>query len=504
MSTDASAQRPNLLFIISDQHNPMVTGCYGDPVVQTPHLDRLAAGGVVLDNLYCTAPLCVPARMSYMTGQYPTDIETWDNRHILDHAIPTFAHALGAAGYRPKLIGRMHFVGADHHHGFAERLGGDATPNYPGGTGIDLGMLGSGTAGPYHVALERSGAGQSGYEVIDEDTTAATVDALNRFGWQRRAGVLKEPFCLTVGYLLPHQPYVARKPDYDRYWGKVPPPTHPESPSDPHPYIGWWRERCGLDKATDDEIMRSRTAYWALVDRMDAMIGQILDTLEANGLADNTLVIYTSDHGDQVGEHGLWFKQTFYEGSLRVPAILSWPGVLPAGTRFAQATSTVDVVATMVDAMGAEPLPQGRGDSLLPALRGEDAAWKDVALAEYAPHGRFQRMVRRGPWKLNYYQGEPTQLFNIENDPHETTDLAADPQYRHIQEQLLPEVHIDWNPDRIARRLEQKAADLELMTQWTRRVRPPEPYHWPLTGEMNWLDDYDGPDTDTRTFADPL
>ena len=147
MSKNSTAQRPNLLFIISDQHNPMVTGCYGDPVVQTPHLDRLAEGGVVLDNLYCTAPLCVPARMSYMTGQYPTDIETWDNRHILDHGIPTFAHALGAAGYRPKLIGRMHFVGADQHHGFAERLGGDATPNYPGGTGIDLGMLGSGTAG---------------------------------------------------------------------------------------------------------------------------------------------------------------------------------------------------------------------------------------------------------------------------------------------------------------------------------------------------------------------
>ena len=113
-------------------------------------------------------------------------------------------------------------------------------------------------------------------------------------------------------------------------------------------------------------------------------------------------------------------------------------------------------------------------------------------------------MVRRGPWKLNYYVGEPTQLFNLEDDPHETTDLAGDPQYRYIQEQLLPEVHVDWNPDYIARRLEQKAADLELMARWTRQVRPPEKYHWPLTGEMNYLDDYDGPDKDTRTFADPL
>ncbi len=504
MSAESSAQRPNLLFIISDQHNPSVTGCYGDPIVETPHLDRLAERGVVLQNVYCTAPLCVPARMSYMTGQYPSDIETWDNRHILDTGIPTFAHALGAVGYRPTLIGRMHFVGADQLHGYADRIGGDASPNYPGGRGIDLGMLGGGTAGPYHVALERSGAGQSGYEVIDEDTTAATVDVLNRLGVQRRAGVLTEPFCLTVGYLLPHQPYVARKQDYDRYWGKVPPPTHPEPPTDPHPYIGWWREQCGLDRATDDEIMRSRTAYWALVDRMDAMIGQILEALEANGLAENTLVVYTSDHGDQVGEHGLWFKQTFYEGSIRVPAILSWPGVLPEGKNCPQVVSTVDVIATVVDALGGNPLPQARGVSLLPQLRGEKDVWKDQALAEYAPHGRFQRMVRRGPWKLNYYLGEPTQLFNLEDDPHETTDLAGDPQFRYIQEQLLSEVHVDWNPDYIARRLEQKAADLELMARWTRQVRPPEKYHWPLTGEMNWLDEYDGPDKDTRTFADPL
>ena len=131
MSAESSAQRPNLLFIISDQHNPSVTGCYGDPVVQTPHLDRLAERGVVLQNVYCTAPLCVPARMSYMTGQYPTDIETWDNRHILDTGIPTFAHALGAVGYRPTLIGRMHFVGADQLHGLPTASAATLRPTTP-------------------------------------------------------------------------------------------------------------------------------------------------------------------------------------------------------------------------------------------------------------------------------------------------------------------------------------------------------------------------------------
>ena len=137
---------PNLLYIHSDQHNPYVTGCYGDLLVQTPHLDRLAAEGVVFENVYCPSPICVPSRMSMLSGRYPHENRVWTNSHILDSGIPTFAHAMGAAGYQPVLVGRMHAVGPDQLHGYAERLVGDHGPNHPGGGGVDHGEL-SGTAG---------------------------------------------------------------------------------------------------------------------------------------------------------------------------------------------------------------------------------------------------------------------------------------------------------------------------------------------------------------------
>src|SRR5579884_2913459 len=272
----SSPKRPNLLYIHSDQHAPAVTGCYGDRVVATPNLDALAARGVAFGNVYCPSPLCVPSRMATLTGRFPYQNQVWTNDHILDSGIPTFAHAMGAGGYRPVLIGRMHSLGPDQLHGYAERLVGDHGPNHPGGRGVDHGQL-EGTAGPARVSLAKSGAGQSAYQVHDEDVTAATVAYLDRLGVQRRAGLLDEPFSISVGFMLPHQPFVARREDYAKYEGRVGPPRSPEPPD--HPHFDWWRERCGILDVTEDEVMRARTAYYALVYRMDSLIGQILDAL---------------------------------------------------------------------------------------------------------------------------------------------------------------------------------------------------------------------------------
>ncbi|MCY4569195.1 MAG: sulfatase-like hydrolase/transferase, partial [Candidatus Poribacteria bacterium] len=309
-------QGPNLLYIHSDQHDPYVTGCYGDSLVKTPNLDSLAAEGVVFENVYCPSPICVPSRMSMLSGRYPHENAVWTNNHILDSSIPTFAHAMGAAGYKPVLIGRMHALGPDQLHGYAERLVGDHGPNYQGGRGVDHGEL-SGTAGPARVSLKKSGAGQSAYQVHDEDVTAATVDYLNRLGIQKRAGLLDAPFSISVGFMLPHQPFVARQEDYQLYEAQMTMPQNPEPFSEVlHPYFRWWREKCGIVEVSDAEILRSRVAYWALVTRMDMMIGQILTALRENGLDEDTLILYSSDHGEQVGEHGLWWKQTFYEHSV--------------------------------------------------------------------------------------------------------------------------------------------------------------------------------------------
>ena len=493
--------RPNLLYIHSDQHNPYVTGCYGDSLVETPHLDALAARGVVLDHTYCPSPICVPSRMSMLSGRYPHENGVWTNSHILDSGIPTFAHAMGAGGYRPALIGRMHSVGPDQLHGYAERLVGDHGPNQPGGRSVDHGML-EGTAGPARISLELSGHGQSAYQVHDEDVTAATVHYLDRLGVQKRASQPTEPFSLSVGFMLPHQPFVARREDYERYFGKVPPPQNPEPFGDHlHPHIKWWRSACNIEEVSATEIERARAAYWALVYRMDVLIGQILNALRENDLEENTLVVYMSDHGEQVGEHGLWWKQTFYEDSAKVPAILAWPGHLPEGRRCDKVTSSLDLNATMIEALGCPALPHSRGRSLLPLLTDPDnTEWDNVAFSEFCqdaagaggpfpPEGIFQRMVRRDNFKLNYYHGQPCQLFDLDADPRELNDLAADPAHAETVATLEAEVLAGWDPDAIAARMEQLRSDTRILAGWGRNVQPPDSIRWNLQPEMDYLDD---------------
>lgn len=485
--------RPNLLYIHSDQHCANVLGCYGDPVVQTPNLDRLAAQGVLFESAYCPSPICVPSRMSILTGRHPFENDCWTNEHALDSGIPTLAHAMGAAGYWPVLIGRMHARGPDQLHGYAERLVGDHSANHPGGyPDVDHGML-KGTQGPDRISLIKSGPGQNAYEVHDEYVTAATVARLNELAIRRRSGVAWEPFSISVGFMLPHQPFVARRRDYEKYVGRVPPPRHPEPFGDHlHPYFRWWRERCGIAEVSEAEVMRARTAYWALVNRVDDMVGEILDALERNGLAENTLIIYSSDHGEQVGEHGLWWKQTFYEEAVRVPMILSWPGHLPQGLRCRQVVSALDLNATILDALGAPPLPASHGRSLLGLMRGESVVWQDRAFSEYCTdEGCTHRMVREGDWKLNYYHGQEPQLFNLREDPEELHDRAQDPACRRVRAELTAFVLDGWDPDVVAARVQQKRADVELLTAWAHHTRPMETYRWPLRPEMDYLDEPD-------------
>ena len=496
----SQAPRPNLLYIHSDQHSPYVSSCYGDPLVETPHLDALAARGVVFDNTYCPSPICVPSRMSMLSGRYPCDNQVWTNSHILDSSIPTFAHAMGAGGYRPVLIGRMHSVGPDQLHGYAERLVGDHGPNQPGGQGVDHGQL-AGTAGPGRVSLRLSGHGQSAYQVHDEDVTAATVDYLNRLGVAKRAGQAAEPFSLSVGFMLPHQPFVARLQDYRYYYENITPPQTPEPFEDHlHPHIKRWRQACEIEEVSEEETRRARAAYWALVHRIDVLIGQIVAALRENDLEENTLILYTSDHGEQVGEHGLWWKQTFYEDSVKVPAILAWPGRLPAGTRCDRVISSLDLNATMLDALDCPALPNSRGRSLLPLLADpQNTKWDDVAFSEFCQDaagaggpfpevGIFQRMIRRGPWKLNYYHDQPCQLFNLQTDPRECCDLATDPAHQEILAALKAEVLDGWDPDGIAARMAALRVDRSILAAWGRTVQPPDQCRWKLDPAMDYLD----------------
>jgi choline-sulfatase len=500
-----ATEAPNVLVIMSDQHNANVMGCAGDPVVQTPNLDALASRGVVLDNLYCPSPICAPSRMSFMTGMLPSHCGVMTNDELPNSARPTLAHSAGAVGYRPVLAGKLHALGPDQLQGFVDRAVGDHGPNYPGGPSPARGPL-AGTAGPDVVSLQKAGRGRNAYQVRDEFAAQAAISHLERHAIEQRATGERRPFFLSVGLMLPHPPYVARAEDFDRYVGKVPMPRvpAPTTSADDHPFLNWWRQATGIGAGVPDElIMRARTAYWAMVSRMDDITGSILGTLDRLGLTDNTLIIYTSDHGDQVGEHGLWWKQTLFEASARIPGIVSWPGVIPAGGHSPRVASLIDINATIIEAIGGPRLPRSTGRSLLGALTGRAPQWEDLAITEYCvdaghrggvgnmevPEGHYQRMVRSGQHKYIDYGHEPHQLFDLAADPDETTNLIASPDHAQIAASLATRARADWDPEAIKAETRTSIAETEVFRQWTAATHPIERFRWQMNPAYNSLDD---------------
>lgn len=491
-----SVSKPNLLFLFSDQHTQRLARCYGDQVALTPNLDRLAREGLTFDNAYCPSPLCVPSRMSMLTARYPYAQECWTNDDYLRSDAATWLHALGAAGYRPALAGRLHSMGPDQLHGYAERTVGDHSPNWGGVPRHNLGVLDKAND-PWRESLRRSGIGQSAYQVKDIATAASACEFLDAAAGRRRAGS-NEPFCLTVGFLLPHPPYVAWREDYERFAGRVPPPAFGAPTAGDHAWEAWWRENRGIAQVTDDETTSARTAYYALVYRLDALVGQVLDKLDALGLGDDTLVVYSTDHGDQLGERGLWWKHTLFEDSVRIPLLMRWRTDLPAGQRRAQVVNLIDVAATMINALGAPALPHAQGRSFLGVARDGGAPWVDETFVEHCTDnvpawtgGRRvqQRMVRSGSWKLIYYHGEALQLFDLATDPHERNDRAGDPGCAAIRDRLLARVLDGWDPERIAQRIGERREDKNLIDQWARSVGPPDVFRWHLEPALNQLEE---------------
>ena len=479
---------PNLLFIFSDQHCWKVAGCYGDKVVATPNLDRLARQGVVFDNAYCPSPVCVPSRMAMLTGCYPHTQDCWANDDYLASDRPTMAHALGAAGYQPTLIGRLHALGPDQLHGYAVRQVGDHSPNWIGIARHDMGVL-AGTNDPGPGSLSKSGPGMASYELKDLDVVAAAEDWLGQYD-------RSQPFALTVGLMLPHPPYVAQPDDFARYAATVGPARLPRPPNE-HPWLAWWRENRGIEQVADTDAVAARAAYYGLVTAMDRMIGRLLDALDASGRADDTLVVYASDHGEQLGERGLWWKHTFYEESVKVPLILRWPCQLPRGERRGQVVNLIDLTATMLDALSAPALPNAEGRSFLHVARDGAAPWLDETFSEYCTDAVpewvggmavQQRMVRSGRWKLVHYEGYRPQLFDLEADPQELSDLAEDPRYAALRGQLLAKVTARWDGRAIARRMARRRLDKDLLGAWTRAVTPQDAFRWQVLPQQNWLD----------------
>ncbi|CAN5490605.1 choline-sulfatase [soil metagenome] len=460
-------KRPNILFICSDQHTPRVMGAYGDRIIATPNLDALAAEGCRFDSFYCNNPVCCPSRMSLMTGRYSFQCESITNQSVLDSRIPTLAHIAVRGGYHAVLAGKMHFNGPDQRHGFLERPMGEAST---------LGLLNGGDRKPAEPKYVRwlgncsrpeplfyTGAGGNALADYDLAVTSATEGWLDGYA---KAGDVAPPFFLTVGFLLPHCPYIAPRKVYDKYDGRVTAPHLARDQLDAlHPHHKDFRKYIQLDDVPPANFDRAAVAYYGLTDQLDQNVGRIFDSLNRNGLWENTIVIYTSDHGEMLGQHGRWHKESFYEDSVRVPFVVRHPSQkMPASV--AAHCSLVDLMPTLCEWMGVKPPPGLDGTSLVPILAGAAADPNRTVKAEtytfwhtHKPGLSSNRMVRRGPWKLCYYGAyDAYELFNLVDDPEETNDVSRSPGNEAIVRELRAEIFSDgWSAD-TAQKIEERLA----------------------------------------------
>jgi len=429
--------------------------CYGNPVAQTPHLDSLAKAGCVFERAYCNSPICAASRASLMTGRLPSEIGVYDNGAELPAAVPTFCHALRRHGYRTVLSGKMHFVGPDQLHGFEERLttdiypsGFDWTPDWdagcvhnPGASVRDLDMAGL-----------CSGSLQIDY---DEEVAFRAVQCIYDHARQP-----ERPLLLCVSFTHPHDPFVITPEYWNLYRdGDIPPPRAPAQALDAmHPYARWVQVHHELDLCppAPEVVARARHAYYGMVSYLDARVGAVLAALQRTGLAERTAVLFTSDHGEMLGEHGMWYKRVFYEDAARVPLLLRWPGRVRAG-RVPQVCSLLDLAPTLcaiggIGESGRDTVAaQFRGGSLLPLALGRLQGWRDEAIAEYLGEGVIQpcRMLRRGRYKAVFVRGEPGQLFDLEADPLEQNDLAGRPEAAGIEAELRAALLRGFDPDAV-------------------------------------------------------
>ncbi len=434
--------KQNIMLICSDQHNPFITGCYGDQIVETPNLDRLAREGTVFDAAYCNSPLCGPSRMSLMTGNFPFKIGVFGNSCCLNSAIPTFAHIAVAGAYHTTLIGRMDFRGPDQSHGYLERHIGELFPASIWGGNVSFAPL------PEYLGsmskpnpLETVGAGNTCYLDYDRDVTKVASNWLQNY--EKRQP--QRPFLMTVGYLSPHCPYIAPPELYSKYAGKVPPPPEltKELVNNLHPLNQDYLRKSGIDQVSQANKIKAKTAYFGLVDFLDQQIGNLLQTLEDCDLLDNTIIVYMSDHGEMLGEHGLWHKGCFYEQSARVPLIVRMPDENAAGKRVAQNVSLVDLFPTICDWVGEHPEYPLAGQSLNPLLEGRNVNRQNLVKAEYYA-GDCRRMIVKGHWKLSYYSNSSlVELFNLAEDPGEYNNLAKDPDCQTVLNELSKELYAD-------------------------------------------------------------
>jgi choline-sulfatase len=421
----------NLLFLLSDNHARSVLGCYGNRMARTPRLDALAASGVRFANAYSASPLCCPARAALATGRYPHRTGYWDNAIVYDGRVRSWMHELRDATHDVVSVGKLHFRSSEDDNGFSQEIAPMHILEGKGGVSMLLRWSGEEPVnkGQWELYFEKSGIGDTAYQRYDRDITDHAVAWLGRV-----ASRSKRPWALFVSYVSAHPPFTVPQRLYDIYRASDPPlpPLFRPEERPRHPAVDHLRDRMGTQPIRDENALREVIrCYHALSTHLDEQIGRVLDAAQALGLLENTRVIYSSDHGESVGAHGLLGKSHLYEPAIAIPLIMAGPD-LPRDQVVDEPVSHVDLYPTIVEASGLRPTDGEDldGESLWPIIAG--AARSRPVFAEYHAAGSRNAsfMLRSGADKLVYHVGAPSQLFNLARDPDERPDLAETPDGR--------------------------------------------------------------------------
>lgn len=416
---------------MTDDHDPLVAGFSGNRVVGTRHLDDLAARSVRFQSAVCASPLCTPSRMAMLTGKQAHRCAGWNNHWAIFPEHVTWPAHFGAHGYRTCLVGKMHFGGRDQMNGFQERPYGDLRHGL-GHQADPISMFPG-------YALARS----AGITEIPESLLQEVVVTRETLAWilEHQSQHTGRPWFACASYSRPHPPFTTPRRYWQRYRDRVPPPeAGTAAPA----------EACARAMAqryvdlTPDEIRRGREGYYACVDFVDDCIGELLSGLDLAGALENTVVIYTSDHGEMLGNHGTWAKGLYFDRLIRVPLLISGPGVRPGAHVVPHPVCLTDLYPTAC-ALAGLPVPPGLdGRDLSPLLAAPDeaSAPHEAVFSEFYQYGQAMaslatvpdsasgaawRVARSSRWKLVEVERGETLLFDLESDPEETTNLAGRP-----------------------------------------------------------------------------
>lgn len=447
---------PNVVFLMSDSHSPFVTSIHGHPFVRTPNLERLARMGTVYDNAYTASPLCVPGRSAFMTGRYIHEIEVFNNCKVIPDAHPSYGGVLAEQGVHTTYVGSAANLYRDPFElGFTEMPRVKKT-SPPLGTTFSRSPLPSNRSG----ALNRKYGPREDAWKNDIASVDCAVEWLNQ-----TAPTLSSPWTLTVNVEPPHSPLIARPEYWEMYEGMGDLPRFGiEEESANHPYAQDLRAHFRTDECSEEDTRRMRQGYYAAVTFVDHQLGRLIDALEASGQLENTVIAYTTDHGEMLGKFGMWWKHSLYEDSVRIPLVVAGPG-FAAGERVQTPVSLLDWQASIFKAVGKERPAEWRGEPL------QDIPVNDperVVFAEYHANGVRSGafMVRRGDWKLMYNMAAPHQLYNLREDPDELRNRWAEEQ--EVAADLERELRAICDPDEVnARAHAKERRQLEVIRELT-------------------------------------